>query len=305
MKTIHDIYRARLRLLVAEYGSQTALAAALDKPAAQISQWISTSPSSRQLSPSTARQIEKVLGKPAGWMDQPLDAAEGMPESLAELRQLIKDEVASIVELGKIQPIGGPGKKVFQVRGADFSREIIHGSDKGTSFFRGEHGGESVEQQAGSPAANVDHVESISRAAEDCLELPIGEAAKLIAKTALSKGFANGPMFTSATGGNDTINIAKLIANGNAGVLGSFDNLAPMFGVCLYKGKEALVVGPWVLSFDKLCEHGFLSELEAEQLKKAARKVARAMYRVACRGNEQAVATWRTCAFSQDAEAQS
>ena len=88
MKTIHDIYRARLRLLVAEYGSQTALAAALDKPAAQISQWLSTSPSSRQLSPATARLIEKVLGKPAGWMDQPLDVFHGdEAASLAELRR--------------------------------------------------------------------------------------------------------------------------------------------------------------------------------------------------------------------------
>lgn len=76
MKTIHDIYRYRLRLLIAEHGSQTALANALDKPAAQISQWISTGPSSRQLSPFTARQIEKALGKPLGWMDQPLNEGE-------------------------------------------------------------------------------------------------------------------------------------------------------------------------------------------------------------------------------------
>lgn len=40
MKTIHDTYRARLRLLADEAGGQT----------------------------------EQVLGKPAGWMDQPLDA---------------------------------------------------------------------------------------------------------------------------------------------------------------------------------------------------------------------------------------
>lgn len=88
MKTIHDIYRARLRLLVSEYGSQTALAAALDRPSAQISQWIRTGPSSRQLSPATARLIEKTLGKPAGWMDQPLDVFHGdEAASLAELRR--------------------------------------------------------------------------------------------------------------------------------------------------------------------------------------------------------------------------
>ena len=102
MKTIHDIYRARLRLLVAEYGSQTALANALDKPAAQISQWLSTGPSSRQLSPFTARQIEKALGKPLGWMDQPLNEGE---RRAAELRAA--DRAASAPASGGATMKGG------------------------------------------------------------------------------------------------------------------------------------------------------------------------------------------------------
>ena len=77
MKTIEETYRARLRLLIAEYGSQAALARAIDKAPAQISQWVNGSPSSitgppRSLKSETAREIEEKLNKPKGWFDQPI-----------------------------------------------------------------------------------------------------------------------------------------------------------------------------------------------------------------------------------------
>ena len=88
MNTIHDTYRARLRLLADEAGSQAKLAELINRSPAQISQWLSTSASARQLSPASARHIEQVLGKPAGWMDQPLDAFRSdTAASLPELRR--------------------------------------------------------------------------------------------------------------------------------------------------------------------------------------------------------------------------
>ena len=73
MQTIHDTYRARLRLLISEYGTQAAFAEAIDKSPSQVGQWLLTSGAgARQLSPISARQIEAKLGKPEGWMDQPI-----------------------------------------------------------------------------------------------------------------------------------------------------------------------------------------------------------------------------------------
>lgn len=78
MKTIEEIYRERLAILIAEAGkSQAKLAKALDKQPAQISQWLNASPDSktgkpRVMSREIAREIEKKLNKPVGWMDQPI-----------------------------------------------------------------------------------------------------------------------------------------------------------------------------------------------------------------------------------------
>jgi len=82
MKTIEEIYRERLAILIAEAGkSQAKLARALDKQPAQISQWLNASPDSktgkpRVMSREIAREIEKKLGKPVGWMDQPVTAED-------------------------------------------------------------------------------------------------------------------------------------------------------------------------------------------------------------------------------------
>lgn len=106
LTTIHDIYRARLRQLVAEFGTQAAFADAIDKAPAQVSQWLLLSGAgARQLSPTTAREIEAMLGKPHGWMDQPIDVAApqgatlpaklAAPYALVDLRLMNEAAIAA------------------------------------------------------------------------------------------------------------------------------------------------------------------------------------------------------------------
>jgi phage repressor protein C with HTH and peptisase S24 domain len=89
---IEEIYRARLKMLAAEAGSQSALAAMLDKSPAQVSQWINASKDSRTGKPramdrSTAREIEKKCGKPDGWMDQPVEDSGYNPNDFTPVRR--------------------------------------------------------------------------------------------------------------------------------------------------------------------------------------------------------------------------
>lgn len=110
MATIDQIYRDNLRLLVQEAGGTvTALAARLGKQNAQVSQWLNGSKDSktgkpRTLARATARDIERVMNKPEGWMDQPHgelaaqataaheEIAEYALDQLpAEYRQLLRD----------------------------------------------------------------------------------------------------------------------------------------------------------------------------------------------------------------------
>lgn len=79
MQPIDQIYRDRLRRLVEQEagGSQAKLAGLIGKSPAQISQWLNASKDSKTGKPramdrSTAREIERKLGKPEGWMDRPL-----------------------------------------------------------------------------------------------------------------------------------------------------------------------------------------------------------------------------------------
>ena len=106
LTTIHDIYRARLRQLIAEFGTQAAFADAIDKAPAQVSQWLLLSGAgARQLSPTTAREIEAMLGKPHGWMDQPMDVAApqgatlpaklAAPYALVDLRLMNEASIAA------------------------------------------------------------------------------------------------------------------------------------------------------------------------------------------------------------------
>lgn len=76
MKTIEETYREKLQILIAEYGTQAALARKIDKNPAQISQWLNgvagASGKPRSLRAETAREIERKTGKPLGWFDQPV-----------------------------------------------------------------------------------------------------------------------------------------------------------------------------------------------------------------------------------------
>ncbi len=74
MKSIDDIRRENLQLLRSEYGSQKALADALDRDEAQVSQWAlglknSGTGKPRGMRTATARYIEQQCKKPDGWLD--------------------------------------------------------------------------------------------------------------------------------------------------------------------------------------------------------------------------------------------
>lgn len=79
MQTIEEIYRQRLAQLIAEHQGQSALSKTIGKSPAQISQWLNGSKDSktgkpRTMSRDTAREIERLTGKPIGWMDQPTES---------------------------------------------------------------------------------------------------------------------------------------------------------------------------------------------------------------------------------------
>lgn len=76
VRTIDDIRLANLRLLIEDAGGQRALADKIGKAPAQISQWINRAPIQgtgrpRRMQTDTARDIEKKLHLPTGWMDRP------------------------------------------------------------------------------------------------------------------------------------------------------------------------------------------------------------------------------------------
>lgn len=80
---IDEIHRARLRLLIQEKagGKQATFAGLIGKAPAQVSQWINASKDSttgkrRAMDRNTAREIERKVALPDGWMDQPLDLDE-------------------------------------------------------------------------------------------------------------------------------------------------------------------------------------------------------------------------------------
>ncbi|EFU5258202.1 helix-turn-helix transcriptional regulator [Salmonella enterica] len=81
MQPIDETYRARLRLLIEQHGTQVAFAVRIGKTPAQVAQWVNASTDSktgkpRNMSRQAAREIEKTLGLPEGWMDQPISAFE-------------------------------------------------------------------------------------------------------------------------------------------------------------------------------------------------------------------------------------
>lgn len=63
-------------MLISEAGSQAVLSEKIEKAPAQISQWLNASINSktgkpRAMSNAIARELEKKMGKPTGWMDMP------------------------------------------------------------------------------------------------------------------------------------------------------------------------------------------------------------------------------------------
>lgn len=86
LTTIEEIYRARLKLLIKRFGKQSDLARAIGKSPSQISQWVNASPDSKTGKPrcmerQTAREIERSLNLPDGWMDQPVDEPDVIKQS--------------------------------------------------------------------------------------------------------------------------------------------------------------------------------------------------------------------------------
>lgn len=109
LTTIEEIYRSRLKLLIKRFGKQAELAKAIGKSPSQISQWVNASPDSKTGKPrcmerQTAREIERMLQLPDGWMDQPVEGdvippTTGLQEKLATY---------DIVSFPSSQPITEP-----------------------------------------------------------------------------------------------------------------------------------------------------------------------------------------------------
>lgn len=74
MKPIDQIRRENLAHLVAEEPSQAAFARKISKDKNQVGQWLGRA-GSRNMSAETAREIEAICGRPAGWLDHDHGAA--------------------------------------------------------------------------------------------------------------------------------------------------------------------------------------------------------------------------------------
>lgn len=126
----------------------------------------------------------------------------------------------------------------------------------------------------------------MSQSRKDGLELAVREAVQLIVKAVPTKGIADCSVFACPADGHHAVDGASLVANGKAGVLPPATGLWPMVGMAVHDGQKVLVVGPWFISIDQLCLHGYLDADEAKRLMTAAEKIDRALYRVIRRKNE-------------------
>ena len=89
MKPISEVRRARLRELVAEQGSQVAVADRLQKNKNQVYQWLLApgQEGARNISERSARGIERAFNKPAFWLDSDPSRSGSLPESDRDFRQ--------------------------------------------------------------------------------------------------------------------------------------------------------------------------------------------------------------------------
>lgn len=90
MKTIEEIRRHNIKLLIAKSGSNVALAEKINKSAAQVSQWSNASRDSlsgrpRSISSDACREIESVLGLEVGWLDNNQGCAHGFSDDAIAL----------------------------------------------------------------------------------------------------------------------------------------------------------------------------------------------------------------------------
>lgn len=99
METVEENRRQRLWLLEKEFGSQVALAERIQKSPSQVSQWknaskYSDSDKRRVMDRTTARHIEKMTGKPLGWMDQPIGTNQETSESQLGSRPTLSENIS-------------------------------------------------------------------------------------------------------------------------------------------------------------------------------------------------------------------
>ena len=145
----------------------------------------------------------------------------------------------------------------------------------------------------------------VALGAEDGLEVAVREACQLILKAMPIEGIADGTVFPSPADAYHPVEGTDFVANSEAGVLAPFPCLRPMAGVAMYQGKQVLVVGPWFVSFDQLCLHGFLSSDEVTRLMAASKKIERDLYRVMRRKGQEARARVQQMQNDADSTAQS
>lgn len=82
MKPVSQIRRERLAELVAEAGSQVAVAEKLGKDKNQVYQWLlpPESAGARNIGPRSAKAIETAFKKPEGWLDHETDGFSSVRE---------------------------------------------------------------------------------------------------------------------------------------------------------------------------------------------------------------------------------
>lgn len=114
MKTIDEIRKENLAELVKEHGGVGKLADVLERSPSQVSQWLNSSKASvsgkpRRFNSDSARYIEKMCGKPEGWMDTPHDAKTAHGTMLAVQQNTIDPDYTLVsadstdLETGRIE----------------------------------------------------------------------------------------------------------------------------------------------------------------------------------------------------------
>jgi phage repressor protein C with HTH and peptisase S24 domain len=92
MRSIDDIRRSNMEILELDAGGLSALAVKLERSESQVGQWKKGYANSgtgkpRGMSSSSARHIEKMTGKPEGWVDQDHQSnVEAAPDLIASRR---------------------------------------------------------------------------------------------------------------------------------------------------------------------------------------------------------------------------